>query len=60
MTEYQVTQLNPPPSIFVLEKAEPSPIADKPKILLNVIVSFILGAFCSLLWLAIIYARNWS
>jgi uncharacterized protein involved in exopolysaccharide biosynthesis len=60
MTEYQVTQLNPPPSIFVLEKAEPSPIADKPKILLNVMVSFILGAFCSLLWLAIIYAKNWS
>jgi uncharacterized protein involved in exopolysaccharide biosynthesis len=60
MTEYQVTQLNPPPSVFVLEKAEPSPIADKPKVLLNVVVSFILGAFCSLLWLAIVYARNWS
>jgi uncharacterized protein involved in exopolysaccharide biosynthesis len=60
MTEYQVTQLNPPPSVFVLEKAEPSPIADKPKVLLNVMVSFILGAFCSLLWLAIIYARNGS
>ncbi len=58
MTEYQVTQLNPPPSLFVLEKAEPSPIADKPKILLNVIVSFILASFCSLLWLALIYARK--
>jgi uncharacterized protein involved in exopolysaccharide biosynthesis len=60
MIEYQVTQLNPPPSVFVLEKAEPSPIADKPTVLLNVMVSFILGAFCSLLWLAIVYARNWS
>jgi len=60
MTEYKVAQLNPPPSVFILEKAVPSPIADKPRVLLNVIVSFILGAFCSLLWLAISYARNLS
>ena len=60
MTEYKVAQLNPPPSLFVIEKAEPSSIADKPGILLNVAVSFILATFCSLLWLALIYARKWS
>jgi capsular polysaccharide biosynthesis protein len=60
ITEYRVTQLNPPPSLFILEKAEPSPIPDKPKILLNVMVSFILASFCSLLWLALLYARKWS
>jgi capsular polysaccharide biosynthesis protein len=60
MTEYRVTQLNPPPSLFILEKAEPSPIPDKPKILLNVVVSFIMASFCSLLWLAFLYARKWS
>ena len=60
MTEYRVTQLNPPPSLFILEKAEPSPIPDRPKILINVAVSFLLASFCSLLWLALLYARKWS
>lgn len=60
MTEYQVALLNPPPALFVLEKAVPSPIADQPNILLNVLVSFLVASFCSLLWLAIIYSRKWS
>jgi len=60
MTEYQVSQLNPPPSLFVLEKAEPSPIADKPHILFNTMISFLVGLFCSVLWLAFIHARKIS
>jgi capsular polysaccharide biosynthesis protein len=55
-TEYRIALLNPPPSLFVLEKAQPSTVADKPEILLNVIAGFILACVCAVLWLALIYA----
>jgi capsular polysaccharide biosynthesis protein len=58
MTEYRVTQLNPPPSLFILEKAAPSSIPDKPNVLLNIIISFLVASVSSVLWLALKHARK--
>ncbi len=60
MAEYRIAQLNPPPSLFILEKAEPSPIADKPSILLNVLVSFLIALFSAALWFSLLQARKHS
>ena len=60
MAEYRIAQLNPPPSLFILEKAEPSPIADKPFILLNVLVSFLMALFSAALWFSLLQAREHS
>jgi capsular polysaccharide biosynthesis protein len=60
MMEYRVTLLNPPPALFILDKAEPSTVADRPYVLLNVFLGFLLAAFSSFLWLAITHAGKWS
>jgi uncharacterized protein involved in exopolysaccharide biosynthesis len=36
---------NPPPTLMVLEKAYPSVKPDKPKLLLNVVLTFLVSLF---------------
>lgn len=52
ISEYQITKLNPPAAFFVMEKPYQSVIADRPKILLNVVISFFASLFTILAWIA--------
>jgi uncharacterized protein involved in exopolysaccharide biosynthesis len=52
VAQYRIAQLNPPPSLFVLEKPEPSTIADKPRIWLNTLAAFLVSLCTGLFWAA--------
>ncbi len=52
ISEYQITKLNPPAAFFVMEKPYQSVIADRPKTLLNVVISFFASLFTILAWIA--------
>jgi capsular polysaccharide biosynthesis protein len=52
ITEYEVAGLNPPAAFFVMEKPSLSLMPDKPKILLNVLITFLASLFTILAWIA--------
>ena len=52
IAEYEITRLNPPAAFFVMEKPSVSTIADRPKILLNVLISFLAALFTVIIWIA--------
>jgi len=48
MTDLRMALLNPPPALVVLERAIPSVKADKPKVVVNVIATFLISLFTGL------------
>jgi capsular polysaccharide biosynthesis protein len=52
IAEYEITRLNPPAAFFVMERPSVSTIADRPKILLNVLISFLAALFTVITWIA--------
>ncbi len=52
IAEYEITRLNPPAAFFVMEKPSISLIPDRPKILLNVLITFLASLFTVLAWIA--------
>lgn len=52
IAEYEITRLNPPAAFFVMEKPSVSTIPDRPKILLNVLISFLASLFTVITWIA--------
>lgn len=45
IAEFRMAMQNPPPTLMVLEKAYPSVKPDKPKLLLNVVLTFLVSLF---------------
>jgi len=45
IADFRMAMQNPPPTLMVLEKAYPSVKPDKPKLLLNVVLTFLLSLF---------------
>jgi capsular polysaccharide biosynthesis protein len=45
ITDFRMAMQNPPPTLMVLEKAYPSVKPDKPKLLLNVVLTFLVSLF---------------
>jgi uncharacterized protein involved in exopolysaccharide biosynthesis len=45
ISDYRMALLNPPPALMVLEKAIPSIRHDRPKVLLNVAATALVGLF---------------
>jgi uncharacterized protein involved in exopolysaccharide biosynthesis len=52
ITEYEITRLSPPAAFFVMEKPSISLMPDRPKILLNVLITFLASLFTILAWIA--------
>ena len=52
IAEYEITRLNPPAAFFVMEKPSVSTIADRPKILLNVLITLLASLFTVAAWIA--------
>jgi capsular polysaccharide biosynthesis protein len=52
IAEYEITRLNPPAAFFVMEKPSVSTIADRPKILLNVLITMLASLFTVIAWIA--------
>lgn len=48
ITDFRMAMQNPPPTLMVLEKAYPSVKPDKPKLLLNVVLTFLVSLFTGL------------
>jgi capsular polysaccharide biosynthesis protein len=48
ITDFRMAMQNPPPTLMVLEKAYPSVKPDKPKLFLNVILTFLVSLFTGL------------
>jgi capsular polysaccharide biosynthesis protein len=45
ITNFRMAMQNPPPTLMVLEKAYPSVKPDKPKLLLNIVLTFLVSLF---------------
>lgn len=56
--EYELTRLNPPAAFFVMEKPSVSTMPDRPKLLLNVAISFLASLFTIIAWIAASRAMN--
>ncbi|HLO82324.1 MAG TPA: Wzz/FepE/Etk N-terminal domain-containing protein [Chitinophagaceae bacterium] len=52
IAEYEITGLNPPAAFFVMEQPSLSLIPDRPKIVLNVLITFLASLFTILAWIA--------
>jgi hypothetical protein len=52
IAEYEITRLNPPAAFFVMEKPSISTIADRPKIILNVLITLLASLFTVIAWIA--------
>jgi uncharacterized protein involved in exopolysaccharide biosynthesis len=52
IAEYEIIRLNPPPAFFVMEKPSISLVPDRPKVLLNVSVTFLASLFTIIAWFA--------
>jgi capsular polysaccharide biosynthesis protein len=45
MTDIRMALLNPPPALVVLERAVPSVKSEQPKVLVNVVATFLVSLF---------------
>lgn len=52
ITEYRITQLNPPAAMFILAKPEQAVQPDKPDILLNTLIASAVALFAIIAWVA--------
>jgi capsular polysaccharide biosynthesis protein len=52
ITEYEVAGLSPPAAFFVMEKPSISLVPDRPRILVNVLITFLASLFTILAWIA--------
>jgi capsular polysaccharide biosynthesis protein len=52
ITEYRITQMNPPAAMFILAKPELAVQYDKPNVLLNTIIAAAVAFFAVIAWIA--------
>ena len=58
IADNRIALQNPPPSLMILEKAYASVKPDKPDLLLNVLITFLVSAFTGLAAILLLPARN--